>query len=415
MTSELRQQQYAPRNNFNGAAAPGLTNDSAEGYVKGSYWFDQSVSPVAIYICTDPTAGAAVWEIYGSGFASAPITQTRAPLPTDDLGQGYSVNSLWQFGDELYKSFVDADDSAVWYRVAPDGVTVIFDRDPTVDDDVTFGFTVPYTPWLNSVSGQTFTLNNNGPDGAADWLGATAGEVPQGIVNIDLAAATQVATVAFTNPEALMIADTGDTFYSVVPNIYRQYPMSNPGDITTVAGFTTGSGSGSNIFGMDLISGGTRMYHCQGTNIRRSTLATPYDIDTIPTFNDSGQSFNTGVSGIDDCSVVDDESYVYTADGANVRAYNLVTAGDVTTAVLTATFPSSARGVDASPDGKEIYFMKADAVLERWSMATPNDLANATLHSSLDTGLVSFSEDLTINFTLGQLYFTRGTTLYQYA
>jgi hypothetical protein len=47
------------------AAAPGVANDSTQGFVVGSQWVDTSVAPRKIYLCTDASVGAAVWVAAG--------------------------------------------------------------------------------------------------------------------------------------------------------------------------------------------------------------------------------------------------------------------------------------------------------------------------------------------------------------
>ena len=48
-------------NNYDGGAAPTVTDDEQDGYAPGSLWADTGSSPVEIYVCIDATAGAAVW------------------------------------------------------------------------------------------------------------------------------------------------------------------------------------------------------------------------------------------------------------------------------------------------------------------------------------------------------------------
>lgn len=52
-------------NNFAGAVAPGVGDDSGDKYQVGSVWVDV-VAKVA-YVCIDATAGAAVWNVAGTG------------------------------------------------------------------------------------------------------------------------------------------------------------------------------------------------------------------------------------------------------------------------------------------------------------------------------------------------------------
>ena len=56
------------------AAAPGVNDDTTKGYVIGSQWTDTSVSPRRIYLCTDASAGAAVWINAGGVSAHPSLT-----------------------------------------------------------------------------------------------------------------------------------------------------------------------------------------------------------------------------------------------------------------------------------------------------------------------------------------------------
>lgn len=49
------------KNNLAGTTAPGVGDDSADGYSAGSLWFDTTSSPKEVYRCLDATEGAAVW------------------------------------------------------------------------------------------------------------------------------------------------------------------------------------------------------------------------------------------------------------------------------------------------------------------------------------------------------------------
>ena len=45
------------------AGAPTVNDDSTKGYVVGSSIIDTTASPRAVYFCTNPASGAAVWAI----------------------------------------------------------------------------------------------------------------------------------------------------------------------------------------------------------------------------------------------------------------------------------------------------------------------------------------------------------------
>ena len=49
------------KNNFAAIATPTVTDDSDIGYSVDSIWVDSTPTPTLVYICTDATAGAAIW------------------------------------------------------------------------------------------------------------------------------------------------------------------------------------------------------------------------------------------------------------------------------------------------------------------------------------------------------------------
>jgi hypothetical protein len=59
--SQLRQQPTRTRHNFAAATAPGVGDDIGDGYSVGSLWADIDPLPATIYICRDNASGAAVW------------------------------------------------------------------------------------------------------------------------------------------------------------------------------------------------------------------------------------------------------------------------------------------------------------------------------------------------------------------
>ena len=67
------------------AGAPTSSDDSTKGYVVGSSIINTSASPRAVYFCTNPAAGAAVWAV-----ASA---ITNHSLLTSGLGWSASAHT----------------------------------------------------------------------------------------------------------------------------------------------------------------------------------------------------------------------------------------------------------------------------------------------------------------------------------
>lgn len=77
--------------------APGVGDDSADGMITGSLWFDATGK--AVYVCTDPTAGAAVWvqiEPAGEGGGGgAEITGTVDKILARTADGGASTTAGW--------------------------------------------------------------------------------------------------------------------------------------------------------------------------------------------------------------------------------------------------------------------------------------------------------------------------------
>lgn len=74
-------------NNYSATAAPAVTNDITQGYRRGSVWMNRSVTPNAVYMCTDDTTGAAVWQlIEAAGSAEGQIAAPAASTPTGTGG-----------------------------------------------------------------------------------------------------------------------------------------------------------------------------------------------------------------------------------------------------------------------------------------------------------------------------------------
>ena len=72
------------------ASAPGVANDSTQGFVVGSQWVDTSVAPRRIYLCADASVGAAVWLSAG-GVSAHPSLSTLAWASSGHTGTTNSV------------------------------------------------------------------------------------------------------------------------------------------------------------------------------------------------------------------------------------------------------------------------------------------------------------------------------------
>lgn len=71
----------APLNNLTATTAPGVGDDSADGYVIGSQWLDLTADKS--YICLDSTAGAAVWkETSNAAGGAGTVTSVALAAPS---------------------------------------------------------------------------------------------------------------------------------------------------------------------------------------------------------------------------------------------------------------------------------------------------------------------------------------------
>jgi len=108
-----------PKDQLNGGTAPTAANDSsaAQGYSVGSVWVD--VTNQNSYICISATTNAAVWKLTTS--AVGPKNQfngVAAPTVTNDgsAAQGYSIGSVWidVTNDKVYTCVDATTGAAIW-------------------------------------------------------------------------------------------------------------------------------------------------------------------------------------------------------------------------------------------------------------------------------------------------------------
>ncbi len=81
-------------NNLTATTAPGVGDDSADGYSAGSLWFNTATA--IEYVCTNASVGAATWTAVKSvNDKLNNLTATTAPTTGDDSADGYSAGSIW--------------------------------------------------------------------------------------------------------------------------------------------------------------------------------------------------------------------------------------------------------------------------------------------------------------------------------
>jgi hypothetical protein len=77
-------------NNFDAITNPGVTNDIAHGYTRGSVWINTITDEA--FLCTDHTTGAALWELMTTG--SGTPGQLVAPAAATPTGAGSDASVI---------------------------------------------------------------------------------------------------------------------------------------------------------------------------------------------------------------------------------------------------------------------------------------------------------------------------------
>jgi len=79
--------------NLSATRTPGAADDATQGYARGSQWINTSVSPSLAYVCTDNSAGAAVW----APLSTASFAALHGPFyPISNVGVTGAANSYAQ-------------------------------------------------------------------------------------------------------------------------------------------------------------------------------------------------------------------------------------------------------------------------------------------------------------------------------
>jgi len=145
------------KNNFTATTNPTSTDSTSNGYSIGSTWVN-NVSH-GIYICTNATAGSAVWTS-----TAGSVTIISASTPTTA-----SAGDLW------YNSSTDITylwNGSAWIDISAAGGRLVKSNygsagDPTVNDDNTAGYSIG-SLWVNIVSGSAY-IATGVSTGAAIW------------------------------------------------------------------------------------------------------------------------------------------------------------------------------------------------------------------------------------------------------
>lgn len=147
----------APANNWTAIVPPTVNDDTTGGYTVGSKWFD-SVG-ITTYICSDNTDGAAVWNVIG---LKSTVSAT-APGITNDSSDGYSVGShWWDTATGIIYTCTDATEgAAVWGNLAPSSISYPLTHTGLVHDAESGSLSAGATIDLSTATGNWITVTGD--------------------------------------------------------------------------------------------------------------------------------------------------------------------------------------------------------------------------------------------------------------
>lgn len=165
------------KNNYSATVDPTVNDDADDSYSVGSSWVNTSTERA--YVCLDTTVGAAVWKEI-TPIAQANLSASSVPTTGDDSNDGYAVGSVWvdTTADKAYICTDPSVGAAVWEVITPEtlsnlGASVA----PTVNDDSSGGYT-PGSIWADTTADEAYVCVDASV-GAAAWVKITGGSAVQ--------------------------------------------------------------------------------------------------------------------------------------------------------------------------------------------------------------------------------------------
>jgi len=179
----------AALNKYDATAAPTANDDTGDGYSAGSLWVD--VTNDEAYVCLDATSTAAVWtQITNETVPLDKYDATAAPGVGDDTGDGYSVGSIWcdVTNDKAYICLDASSGAAVWTEITQTGGSSTFefssDVETAADQDYVLWWDAPFAGSITKVRTKTQSgtctvtgkVNTTALGGTANSASSTAEE-----------------------------------------------------------------------------------------------------------------------------------------------------------------------------------------------------------------------------------------------
>lgn len=116
--AESATRYWSKKNNLEATTNPTATDDSASNYSIGSLWYNRNFSQ--LFVCEDATATAAVWA---ANTQKNNLTASSDPAAGDDSADGYVNGSFWYntTNDTLFICEDNTATAAVWQSIAGGG------------------------------------------------------------------------------------------------------------------------------------------------------------------------------------------------------------------------------------------------------------------------------------------------------
>lgn len=176
------------KNNISATTAPGVGDDSADGYSIGSHWYD--VTADEAYVCLDATAGAAVWVNSTLTTAELGTSATKDFIDDDTFATASAITTA---SSESIKAYIDGEITrTITTTTTANNHSVDIPQDSTIPQNTEGGeiLTLAYTPtsatsklvieWYVPVTASSLDISMVAPlfvDSVADAVSVAVGSI----------------------------------------------------------------------------------------------------------------------------------------------------------------------------------------------------------------------------------------------
>ncbi len=140
---------------------PTSHNDRNSGYGLGDIWYNDATN--ITWICVDNSEGYAIWEMTTRSEGARSITSTTGPTIDNDVDAGYLVGDIW-FDSALVRFYICTNNTAgaaIWTLLLTEGLVKhnVGNNAPTIADDSAHGYAIG-SYWYDAVLGKEYVCVN---------------------------------------------------------------------------------------------------------------------------------------------------------------------------------------------------------------------------------------------------------------